>query len=463
MSLHQEPLSPYEEMQHQLNKICQGFNITGSQVEAIFAEFLLDYAGVEERVTRVRIESYPGGKDLVLQMNKLSPAAFKILLNLSIKVPGIDITNLSGIFIHGRSLWIDPVRDMGVKLNAAVVKEHLLPLFSAYITNHPDVVQHYVKEKSAVGHSDLVKQLNTILQPEGINTSKTDCYEETICLMVKEYYENLANVLTQAPSILLAFHFSESLIRLMMGYLEEVLEINQYHVRGITTTCSQFWPTRFNSSATNFRLTTPPDSARYIAAFFNRANPRIARLDNDSLGFVIYDKERPTSVTVANYALTDKEFIAEFTQRVRSLPHDTKAHYRKLCGRTEYSVDECLQKLEKFKNDLLKDDEDHSKLTASIQLLLDMIKKVGVEHDSVKKQLQSMLGAKNIFSLMGAGVKGLFSKIGLLNEECSPGKPDFQEYKKILQILDVIANKRFAVEAKREMPHYPPMTQTVRR
>jgi hypothetical protein len=154
----------------------------------------------------------------------------------------------------------------------------ILPLIPPFLRDNPDIRQHYENSELVFSH-----KLTDFFKNFDMSPAKSDCFEETLCLLVKEKFK--------AKGI----------------QIEELKTTNSYCFAD---------PSR--SYHNNILITAPIQAAQFIANYFNEIAENSAFVE-EKQEWIPQLKLNMTKIVVANATLVTKQFFDDLKYAVEHL------------------------------------------------------------------------------------------------------------------------------------------------
>ena len=169
----------YNEMQAELKKIIAPYNID-IHTHDFFEDTLLIFADIEEKPNGCQFDysnSKPHLTDFYFTISRTSARTFVTQMNsISADLDAQDLTDTSTRKINGKQTCF-------IRMNSDAIRVNLLPLISVYLKAHPDVANRYQLKTT---YNEMSSAQNALFSRFGISVNITDCFEETLCYVVKK-------------------------------------------------------------------------------------------------------------------------------------------------------------------------------------------------------------------------------------------------------------------------------------
>lgn len=300
----------------------------------VFEEFLLFLAEVEEKPKKSMFgfpEEY--GETFCVFSIAIDVAALPQLLTLNEKFPELDVRDVTKEVNQNIASSVPKQLEgqatLIIRISVAGLQNHILSKLDNHLKENQEIVRHY--QRFSQTYDVVSKTLFDLFMIEGMDTHKSDCFEETLCHIVRESGQRatvIADTLRYLPHVLI------QLIGNYLNLIEVKAEGNE-----LVPTKSQFSPNPEFKYATNLLLHVPMNSAKLVERFFNQMHTKSAILHDgiNSAGFTI--------ITVDNQNLIHEGLTSDIKDAIKFFPQAKLDTYRKQSGTIKYSLQECREKL----------------------------------------------------------------------------------------------------------------------
>jgi hypothetical protein len=261
-----------KEMHSALNKMIGDNQYNLSQYKTPFLlDIIFRMAGITTRIDRHMqnlADYYP---ETVFQVTTPMEEMEQALEILNIKFP-----QLKADFAMPGQQVADPDWPTRITLDINGLIS-ILNLIPPYLRENPDLLRHYENLNS------VQKKISTLFENLHMSTSSSDCFEETLCLMVQEKLK------------------------------KEGIEVEE-----LETTTSMFDNATDRLNRTNIYVSTPVHAAQHIVNYFNKIKPDSADMEEKQV-WVTGKNAHLTKISVEDSAILSDEFHEDLSYALSNL------------------------------------------------------------------------------------------------------------------------------------------------